>query len=872
MYSKSIRMTSKTKNNTTILLRFALCLLLIGGLVSADYFLGDVDGAAPLDRENFNGAYEEMPRAYLDFINEKPIDSIVDPNEQRAAKNRVLKYDAYMQQNAYSRELVVIKKLEEGDTTQLRPISFNIYPKDKSILQEGQKFFRLTTNAVTYRYKSHNFRIAKQVLPNISILKIEPYSRYWKTTISYVDDTDLLVRKEGNVVDKSKQTDIYTFLFEKQLKRRSIGFLPESYSTNFSAHADSALVFVKYATENDLQLIKIQNDLQFWKKVTQDKEAVALQYSNGDLAPAASKLELYLKGELPFSAVFDEEKLAAYYTLLNLYGNRTSGVLYLQPNEDTGLLEPFSVSEELGTLNNYVQNLPIAEPSFAKIYAAELGTIASLAEVHDLIDDADDEICERLNALHRFAPTKIFDKALFYHNKLIIEKTLNPSTSTKIALIEHDENHIKLAVENLSNFPIEVAELSYKKNRFVTSPREERMVIMPLEKRNVAFDLPDSYNNLFVQKKKKTTGFVFEKDVFNLFIGYRLLGTPKTIYNTITPFQDLDELTQADDLFRAESSLSSFDFLTVDELHKSIRFASDTIILEEPLVLPAGYVVHADSGLQIDIQAGGKVISKSPLNFVGSAEKPIKIYSSDGNGQGVFVVGAKATSELKYVEFDGLTNPTHGLWDLTGAVVFYESPVNLDHVLIANNSCEDGLNIIRTHFEMKNTTFMNTQSDAFDGDFVQGTLTNCTFENLGNDAIDVSGSLLEMYDLKITRAGDKALSAGEDSQMKAENIHIDQSEIAVAGKDLSIVNINDVKITNSKLGFTAFQKKPEFGASDIEAKNVVMTGVETPHLIENRSSLLLNGEQAETIDQVKEQMYGVEFGVDSKETRVKKKQ
>jgi len=72
------------------------------------------------------------------------------------------------------------------------------------------------------------------------------------------------------------------------------------------------------------------------------------------------------------------------------------------------------------------------------------------------------------------------------------------------------------------------------------------------------------------------------------------------------------------------------------------------------------------------------------------------------------------------------------------------------------------------------------------------------------------------------------------------------------------------------LGFTAFKKKPEFGASNIVAENVVMTKVETVHLIENESSLLLNGEKSATIEQVKEQMYGVEFGVDSKETRVKK--
>ncbi|MFK7811409.1 MAG: hypothetical protein AB8B59_02880, partial [Maribacter sp.] len=395
---------------------------------------------------------------------------------------------------------------------------------------------------------------------------------------------------------------------------------------------------------------------------------------------------------------------------------------------------------------------------------------------------------------------------------------------------------------------------------------------MPSEKRNVVFDLPDSFNNLFVHKKKKTTGFIFEKNIFDLFVGYRLVGTSQTKYNSITPFTNFDNIAKEDDLFRSEIDLSVFEFLSINESNKTISFVLDTIVLNRPLVLPAGYTVNATEGLQIDIISGGKIISKSSLNFIGTKEKPIRIFSSDKKGEGIFVVGSNKASELKYVEFDHLTNQAHGLWDLTGAVVFYESPVNLDHVLISNNSCEDGLNIIRTHFTMKNTAFRNTQSDAFDGDFVQGTLTNCTFENLGNDAIDVSGSNLEMYDLKISNAGDKALSAGENSQMKAERIIIHQSEIAIAGKDLSIVEINNATISNSKLGFTAFQKKPEFGASSIDAKNVTMIEVEIAHLIENKSSLLLNGKQAETIDQVKEQMYGVEFGVDSKETRVKKVQ
>ena len=848
-------MTSKTKNSKRIIPRIALGFFLIVALISADYFINKGKGTTLLDNQNFNAFYEEMPRDYIAFLNQKPLDNVIDSNADRAAMNRALKYDSYIQKNEYSRELVVIKKLEKGDTTQLRPISFNIYPKNSTLLKDGQKFFRLTTNAITYRYGKNNYRIARQVLPNIGINKIEPYSKYWKTTLSYVDDSDLLSSNEDDITRTGKTADVYYFLFEKQLEDKSIGFLPESRTA---------------VPTNKLQLIKIANDFQFWKEVTQDKTIGNLNYLNGDTVGALPKLNSYLKGEVPFSAVFDEKKLASYYALLNLYSNRAASILYLRLNQETGLLEPFFVSEKLGTLNNYLQNPQIAEPSFEQLFAQELSGVANLEEVEDVIDKFDDEIRERLNVLHHNDPTRIFDKELFYHNKLIIEKALRPSTSTKITLVEYDENQLEVEVENLTNFPIEIVELSYQKKKFVTGPSEERLVIMPSDKIKVVFDLPDSYNNLFVHKKKKTTGFIFEKDIFNLFVGYELVGSTGLVYNGITPFEDLDELTPNDDLFRAEENFRAFDFITVNEEKKSIEFTSDIVFLDKPLVFPAGFVVNANAGLQIDIKAGGKIISKSPLYFRGSDEQPIRIYSSDKRGQGIFVVGAKETSELNYVQFDYLTNPAHGLWDLTGAVVFYESPVNLDHVLVANNSCEDGLNIIRTQFTMKNTIFRNTQSDAFDGDFVQGTLTNCTFENLGNDAIDVSGSSLEMYDLKIINAGDKALSAGENSQMKAERIFIDQSEIAIAGKDLSTVNVSEATITNSKLGFTAFQKKPEFGASSIEANNVTMTQVETPYLIENRSSLLLNGEKAETIEQVKEQMYGVTFGVDSKETRVKK--
>ena len=344
------------------------------------------------------------------------------------------------------------------------------------------------------------------------------------------------------------------------------------------------------------------------------------------------------------------------------------------------------------------------------------------------------------------------------------------------------------------------------------------------------------------------------------------MGTTNIRNTELIPYQPLNNYTKQEDLFRQNPSIEELSFLTIDEASKSIIIDKNAKI-RRPIIFPEGYTVRAQPGIHIDIVEGGKIISYSPLEFIGTKEEPIKFISSDKQGQGLLVLAKNQYSTLVYVEFNNLSNPIHGRWSTTSALTFYESPVNLNYVTMMNNSCEDAINIVRTLFTMTNCLFKNTQSDAFDGDFVTGKISSCVFTNLGNDAIDISGSDLEIYNIKIFKAGDKGLSAGEDSKMKADKIAISNSEIGVAGKDLSVVTIGDIVIKNTKLGFTAFQKKPEFGSSSIIVNRVVLDSVETKYLIESTSSLLVDGKKIETEQNVKDRMYGVEFGKSSSETR-----
>ena len=91
--------------------------------------------------------------------------------------------------------------------------------------------------------------------------------------------------------------------------------------------------------------------------------------------------------------------------------------------------------------------------------------------------------------------------------------------------------------------------------------------------------------------------------------------------------------------------------------------------------------------------------------------------------------------------------------------------------------------------------------------------------------------------------GDKGISAGENSSVVLQNIHIDHTEIGIASKDLSTITGNDVFISNAKIGITLYEKKPEFGPAMIDIGNFELDGnIDQDHLIQKDSTLIIDGQ------------------------------
>ena len=297
----------------------------------------------------------------------------------------------------------------------------------------------------------------------------------------------------------------------------------------------------------------------------------------------------------------------------------------------------------------------------------------------------------------------------------------------------------------------------------------------------------------------------------------------------ITPRQELD------------STMDLANCLAVDTvIGNEIYIKTGKISIDKPVVIPEGYRVIFKPGTQIDLVKQAMFISYSPVFMTGEEGNPVVVSSSDKTGNGFSVLQAEGRSVLNHVVFKDMNTLNYKGWTLTGAVTFYESNVDITNTRFVDNQCEDALNIVRSDFVLRNSYFKGTWGDAFDSDFSTGLVDGVIFTEIGNDAIDFSGSEIEITNTTINGAQDKGVSGGEDSHLKVSNTTISNANIGLASKDLSSLDVTDSKIDHCKYGLVLLQKKPEYGPATMNLKKVSITNTSTKFLIEKGSRVVFD--------------------------------
>ena len=596
---------------------------------------------------------------------------------------------------------------------------------------------------------------------------------------------------------------------------------------------------------------------------------------------AVTLMESFRIGELKTSDVFDIRKMATFVAFMDLFGADEIdwNDLRFYYNPITSKFEPigFDLScyfKQILMLFSYaggvsgnsdklrVERSPslvrrlFNDLGFFAMYIKTLERISKPEYLNTLFSGLKDEIEKNCYILRKEYPGIQISRNRVVKNQKFIKESINPKQALYAYHHKTSENLVELELGNIQSFPLVVNCVRYN-DSVIFTPKEKIVLLTkvpskPVNYQNFSFALPE--------------GFVWEENMIkDIKVEYNLLGSSRTKYVTVFPWSHLNKNLVKNDLVRQQSNVNQFSFLKLDEETKIISFAQGNLEIKQNLIIPPGYKVICRPGTQLNLLNSAKILSYSPLFFSGSDENQIIINSSDSTGQGIVVINAGEKSILNYVVFKNLSNPSQAGWELPGAVTFYESPVGIAHSQFLNNMSEDALNIVRSKFSVDTTLFSNTQSDAFDADFCEGSITNSSFIKCGNDGIDVSGSELTLLNILINEAGDKGLSIGENSIVDARHIEIKAAEIGIASKDLSKITIDGLTLARCEIGFTVYQKKSEFGPGSIIAKTVSMAELGHPYLLEEDSTLFVNGKKIKPGQKkVKNVLYGVEYGKSSK--------
>lgn len=172
---------------------------------------------------------------------------------------------------------------------------------------------------------------------------------------------------------------------------------------------------------------------------------------------------------------------------------------------------------------------------------------------------------------------------------------------------------------------------------------------------------------------------------------------------------------------------------------------------------------------------------------------------------------------------------------LTGCLNIYNSLLDQISIKMNGGECEDSLNIVNSIGYISNINILNSYQDAVDLDFSDIKIKNIVIDNAGNDCFDVSGGIYFIENGKFSQCKDKAISVGEKSRLKVDEIFIDYAKTGIAVKDLSKLNAKRSIINNSSVCVDAFQKKKEFGGAFAKFENIICDG----NFLEDNNSIII---------------------------------
>ena len=264
-------------------------------------------------------------------------------------------------------------------------------------------------------------------------------------------------------------------------------------------------------------------------------------------------------------------------------------------------------------------------------------------------------------------------------------------------------------------------------------------------------------------------------------------------------------------------------------------------LVDRPLIIDGD--LHISKGTHLKFSSNAYLIVKGELKIYGSHLSPVIFEGAYSDWKGLYVLADEgSTSVITNTMFKNMTGVSDGLLALTGGVNFYKGRVEMKDVSFISSSAEDALNIVNATVSIDRILIQNSASDAFDCDYCSGRITESSFNEVGRNGLDLSGSDIELEKLIFKNVKDKGLSVGESSNARITHSKFKNVGVGIAVKDGSTASVENTEIIDYALyaGMTYAKKKHYDFFSSLNMRDCTIPG-NSPFLRQINTLLVVNG-------------------------------
>ena len=516
-----------------------------------------------------------------------------------------------------------------------------------------------------------------------------------------------------------------------------------------------------------------------------------------------SQLNDYLDGRKKADEVFDINKMAKYYALMEighgLHAQLMTNIrFYVNPT--TGLMEPIgydffgdhmpNINEHWRPIGQWENGENIIERSrdgyaYMRRLFGDLGFYTRYMyhlerfSAPEYLDNVQNQLETQIQRRADFIRTDpeyanyTYDLKHQYRKAEYTRAKLYPMPNVSLKSYRSDDKST-VVLQGFHYFPLKI--IGYKTAKSTVNLKK------PILINAYSPDSPVVSHPMAVNQKPTT-------------ILYQTLGLDSIFYHEInnTAPPEINIETQQS---RFVSISSQPDVKSTGASHfvKTKRW-----VINAPLIVEKGSTLEIPKGTQIEFKRSGSLTVKGNILALGTNDAPILFSGTKSPGQGILISSDEVGSQFSHCSFSNLDRYAVGAVSLPACINIDKSNVSFIGCVWDHNDAEVDLILSNSQYQLTHCIFQNNAGEAIRTIFSKGSIDALQINNYGGNGIVQKGGRSDIKNIHVSKLLGWAFDFDLMAISTITNLSINESSHGLRVSGSSDVNINEYKgITNKR--------------------------------------------------------------------------